>query len=251
MPQFRRGVVASLAFLAIGSDAGSVMRQPVHLRADADSIDAPWKAALEASITHFVGPAPVSAVAQAKDVKGDEKEKKKASKMDQPVQVQVPDAEMKNFIGLLSTGCGGRFEQMLAGKGGDLHKFGSHGAKADEASCTQLEGSLCATKAHIIHAKKGNSNGRTMESSTDVAGNSCLPKQCTSGADLNQISQFMHTQAKNIIPGAEHRVELHVDCSKSGGASADVGVTKSGSIAVAPTAFALVAVMAMSRFAIQ
>jgi len=253
MQMFHLAAVAGLAYFAIGATASSVFREPVHLRAAPDSVDEPWKAALQASISNFAVPTPkiaVNAAAQTKGVTADKEDKDSVkSKLDQPVQVQVPDTEMNAFIGTLSTGCGGRFQQMLKGEGGDLHTFGTHGAKANEASCSKLQGTLCETQAHIIHEKKTTSNGRKMESTMDVAGNSCLPKQCMSKADLDQLSQFMHTQAKNIIPGAEHRVELLVDCSKNGGASSQVGVPKSGSSSSAPMAMVLALALASARFA--
>lgn len=251
MQQIRRAAVAGVAIFAIGADAGSALREPVHLALvpDADET-APWKATLESSIANLAAP-PMSAAVQTKDVnvekKGEEKEKEK-SKLDQPVQVQVPDNEMQGFISTLSTDCGGRFQQMLQGKGGDLHKFGSHGMKADDASCTKLEGTMCHTQAHIIHQKKTMTNGRKSESSMDVAGNSCLPRQCMAKSDLDRLATFMHTQAKNIVPGAEHRVELSVDCSKNGGASATIGA-KSGSSAMTSGAAALAVMLAFTRFA--
>lgn len=249
MQQIRRATFAGIALLAVGAEAGSVQREPVHLRASSDNVDAPWKATLEASIANLAAP-PMSAAVQAKDVKGDKGEEKKdkdaKSKLDQPVQVQVPDNEMQGFISTLSTECGSRFQQMLQGKGGDLHKFGTHGGKADDASCKALEGTMCQTQAHIIHQKKTMSNGRNMESSMDVAGNSCLPRQCMAKADLDHLAQFMHTQAKNIVPGAEHRVELNVDCSANGGAKSSMG-QKSGSVSLAPGAAVLAVVLAAGR----
>jgi len=226
--------------LAVGANAGSVRREPTHLRASTDS-DEPWKAAIEDSISNFAHPSPVSAVSV---VKGDNKED--AKKTEQPVSVQVPENEIDHFMSTLSTGCAGRFKQMLNGEGTGLHKFGSGGSKADGASCKKLEGTLCATQAHIIHEKKSPQNGRKMESTTDVSGNSCLPSECMSKTDLTRLSTFMHTQAKGIIPGAEHRIELHVDCTKNGGTIAAIGV-KSGSASLVPTALTMVLALLFAR----
>jgi len=241
--------LASLAYLAMGAKTGGVRREPTHLRASTDS-DEPWKAAIEDSISNFAHPSPVSAVsAKANNGgKGDKGDKESKKKTDQPVSVQVPENEIDHFISTLSKGCGGRFKQMLNGEGTGLHKFGSGGSKADGASCKKLEGTLCATQAHIIHEKKSPQNGRKMEQITDVSGNSCLPSECMSKTDLTRLSTFMHTQAKNIIPGAEHRVELHVDCTKNGGTIVTVGVKeKSGSASLVPAALTMVLALLAAR----
>lgn len=248
MQRIVKSTLAGIACVAVGSEAAFVRTEPTHLRAATDS-DQPWKAAIEASISNFNLPAPVS-VAAAKTTavgegdKGDKGAKK--SKTDQPVSVQVADGDLKKFMDGLSTGCSQRFKQTLNGKGGDLHTFGAAGAKADSASCTKLQGTLCATQAHIIHEKTVGANGRKMESTTDASGKSCLPSECMSQTDLDRLSTFMHTQAKSIIPGDEHRVELHVDCTANGGTTAAVGV-KSGSASLVPTV--LTAVLALGVFA--
>jgi len=256
MQRFQRATFAGLACVAIGGQAASVPKQPAHLRADTASVE-PWQAALQSSITHFAFPSSVSAVAQTKgvkvekgdklykDVKGDKGDKGK--KTDQPVQVQVPDNEMNKFMDTLSTGCKGRFKQMLDGKGADLHTFGSTAVAANKASCSKLDGKMCATSAHIIHEKKHTASGRKMESATDVSGDSCLPQECMTAMDLHQLATFMQTQAKTIIPGDDHRVELHVDCTMSGGPKDSVGgPPRSGSAAMVPTAVALALVLAIT-----
>jgi len=251
MQKLQRAALAALAYLAVG-DAGSVRHDTAHLRVPTDE---PWKAALTASISNFALPSPVNAAARTsvagvdakKGDKGDKEEKSK-KKTDQPVQVQVPDNELNQFMGTLSKGCSGRFKQMLLGEGGDLHTFGTAEIKADQSGCKKLHGSFCSTRAHIIHEKKQSSNGRTIESTTDVSGNSCLPSECMSKQDLNQLATFMHTQAKNVIPGDEHEVELHVDCTQDGGTTAAVGVPqRSGSTSVVPTAATLATVMTLIR----
>jgi len=238
--------LAGLAYLAIGAHASSVRTEPTHLRASTDT-DEPWKAAIEDSISNFVHSSPVSAVSAkiSNDGKGD-KGDEKGKKTDQPVSVQVPENEIDEFISTLSKGCGQRFKDQLNGKGTGLHKFGSGGSKADGESCKKLEGTLCATQAHIIHEKKSPQNGRKMESTTDVSGNSCLPSECMSKTDLTRLSTFMHTQAKSIIPGDEHRVELRVDCTKNGGTVAAVGV-KSGSASLVPATLAMVLALLAAR----
>jgi len=252
MQQLRRAALVSIAYFTVGCGAGSVRREPAHLRVVVDSAQAePWKAAVVASISSFALPSHVATAAQTKTVgtedkngnKGDEGKKKKT---EQPVQVQVPDSEMEQFMSTLSTGCSGRFKQMLAGKGGDLHTFGTAKIEASEAGCTKLDGTVCATHAHIITEKEQHSNGRTMESAMDVSGDSCLPRQCMAQKDLDQLAQFMHKQAKNVIPGQEHEVQLHVDCSKNGGTTAAVGMpTKSGSSSIVPTIAAFAVILAL------
>lgn len=226
-------IALGVACLWLGGHAGNVRREPAHLRTASDS-DAPWKAAMQASISNFALPAPASTAMNAgKGDKGD-----KGKKTEQPVSVQVPQNDIDLFIKSLSSSCGHRFQQTLQGKGGDLHTFGAGGSTADAASCKKLDGTLCATQAHIIHERSQGTNGRKMESTTDVSGNSCLPSECMSKMDLEKLSQFMHTQAKGIIPGEEHQIELKVDCTANGGTTAAVGV-KSGSISVVPTAVSL------------
>lgn len=230
-----------MACLGAGVHAGGAKPEQAHLRAPIDAVaDAPWKSAVQASITDFAAQLPVNAMAQSRENKGDKGDKgDKTAKMDQPVSLQVPQNEMDDFMKSLSSGCSTRFSQMLKGKGGDLHTFGSNGNQEDDASCQKLDGALCHSQAHIIHSRTQGAHGRTLESTTDVSGNSCLPKQCMSQSDLDQLSSFMHKQAKNVIPGEEHRVVLKVDCSASGGPKAAVGA-KSGSTAVAPGIFAMV-----------
>lgn len=245
MKHIRHLTLAGVAYIAAGRHAGSMLREPVHLRVAADES---WKSAVEASISNLVLVSPVTAT-HAKAAGDEEKKGDKGKKTDQPVQVQVPDNELDQFLGTLSQGCSDRFKQMLLGKGGDLHTFGTSQIKASKASCSKLNGTMCATQAHILSEKKQTSNGRTMESTMDVFGDSCLPRECMSSKDLRQLTQFMHKQAKNVIPGQEHQLELHVDCTKNGGTTAAAGVPqRSGSTSMTATAVACTVLLALFRF---
>merc|ERR1719160_2196420 len=97
---------------------------------------------LKAVISSFAlaSPANVTSAVQAKGVGADSKEDKGKKKTENPVSVQVPDSELNKFLSTLSTGCSGRFRQMLLGKGGDLHTFGTAKVEANSDSCAKLEG---------------------------------------------------------------------------------------------------------------
>jgi len=208
--------------------------------------DEPWKAILQSAISNLALPDalvasasvvadPMAAVAQAAS------EQATGAKKKMPVNHQIAKEEMDRFIGTLSTDCGGRFKQMLLGKGGDLHTFGSQSVEANAKSCSKLDGTMCATNAKIIKDKKFSTRKRTMSSIMAMSGNSCLPKQCMTSTDLQYMGKFMQTQAKAIIPGDEHRVELHLDCTEHGGPTAVIGAPKSASAFMAPTAVVLMA----------
>merc|ERR550525_291301 len=64
---------------------------------------------------------------------------------------------------------------------------------------------------------------REMKMSTDVEGDGCLPRNCMEGEDLLLLAKLMQSKAKDTIPGAKVQVELHVDCTKSGGSLVEVG----------------------------
>jgi hypothetical protein len=243
-----RTTLASLALLAVRGLAGSVHREPVHLRATAvgDTLT-PLKNAVEASISNFALASPWSAAAQSKEV---EKGDTKGEKQKQPVQVQVPEEAVKNFIGTLSQGCSKRFQEMLHGKGPQLHTFGSHDVAADQASCKKLDGKICATEAQISNEKTSPTTGRSLDQTIKVAGDSCLPQECMSGSDLFALTNFMHQQAKSTVPGDEHHIDLKVDCSKAGGVSVVAGAPptksqKSGSRPVSQSLAVLVTISAL------
>lgn len=228
-----------LIFFAVWCHASSV--QPDSHLANTDlAVTEPWVANLQASISNLALPDvlasvdPVTAAAQSASKDAGVKKK-------MPVNHQIDKAEMDRFIASVSKECGGRFQQMLLGKGGDLHTFGSQSVDANANSCKKLDGTMCATDAKIIKDKKFKTRGRTMESIMSVSGNGCLPSQCMTSSDLMKLGTFMQTQAKAIIPGDEHRVELHLDCTKNGGPTVVVGA-KSGAGRVVAALFVLLAV---------
>merc|ERR1719198_7284 len=69
--------------------------------------------------------------------------------------------------------------------------------------------------------------GRQMESTVDVQGRGCLPRECVAKGDLQILAAFMQLKAKETIPGMGVRVELHVNCTGSGGSTAAVGMAGS------------------------
>lgn len=255
-----RAALASLALFAASACAGSVHREPVHLRAAVtnEEVDAPIKAALETSISNFALASPWSAAAQQKSVgAGDKKDKKQGP----PVQVQVEKKLVDGFVDTLSKGCGQRFTEMLHGKGPQMQTFGSNDIKATESGCAKLNGGICATQAKISQDKTSSVNGRSFAEKVIVKGDSCLPKECMDDTDLRAVTNFMYAQAKSTVPGDQHSVQLQVDCSKSGGAKADVGMpesdtpkkvapkpAKSGSRSFTQTAVALSVVAALNLF---
>lgn len=206
----------------------------------------PWKDALDASISNLAasddseeaGPAGAVAAAAKQDDKG------KGLLM--PVKHQIPLAAMDNFVKTLSKGCGLRFKQMLAGKGG-MDAFGSAAAAADAYNCAKLGGTMCFTDAHIIQSKMFGFRKRTMETVMSASGDSCLPRECVTSTDLRNVANFMQANVLAIIPGDKHRVELHVDCTKHGGSTITIG--DSGTGLLAPTAMTFVAVLMLSQLA--
>lgn len=206
--------LASTSYAAASVAGGSASRRnQVQLRAGplVSQENAAWATSVRSSLAAVELGAP-----QQGNGDGHGNEKQPA----QPVQVQVPEEEMKKFVAKLSSGCGKRFTQLLEGKGPQLHTFGAQGA-TDEGSCTQLNGTICATEAHITEDKA--TGGRTMQSTVDVEGNGCLPNECMAKDDLGHLTEFMHSRAKDTIPGTSVEVTLSVDCSKSGGSKAVMG----------------------------
>jgi len=208
--------VAGLAFAAAG---GPVQREPVaHLRAVAgDSEDMPWRASVESAISHFVAPNVQAVAVQGATAKGDN-----SKKMPQKLSVQVPKETVDKFIDTLSDKCGTRFAQILSGKGPQLHTFGSADEKTTEASCAKLGGAICITAANVVKEKQAQ-NGRKTSSTMSVTGDGCLPKECMAQHELALLSGFMLMRAKETAPGAGTKMQLHVDCRKSGGSDVTVG----------------------------
>jgi len=134
------------------------------------------------------------------------------------VQVQVAEKDMEAFVAKLSKGCNKRFSEMLEGKGPPIHTFGN--ASMDESGkvgCKDLHGAICSTGAYIMEAKE-TPGGRTMTSTVDVKGDSCLPNECMAENDLTNMAKFMLRKAGEVMPVNNAQVELHVDCVSSGGA---------------------------------
>merc|ERR1719453_1662439 len=124
---------------------------------------------------------------------------------------------MDKMHGALSKDCSTRYSAMIAGEGPAMHTFSEHDQNADNDQCEQaLEGHICHTVAQISE-NKDHPDGRQMVSNMKVEGKSCLPKQCSNQKDLQVLSAFMHQQSKEVMPGDDVKVSLHVDCSKSGG----------------------------------
>merc|ERR1719502_1636749 len=97
----------------------------------------------------------------------------------------------------------------------------------------------------MVQEKLG-SGGRKMESTIDVTGDGCLPQECMDKKDLGLLSSFMHTRAKETAEGQGMKVSLHVDCTKSGGASVVVGDAVEATRSAAATTSAAVALVLTS-----
>jgi len=138
-----------------------------------------------------------------------------------PVSMQIPEPELKKLSSSLTSKCNGQFTAMLDGKGPKLHHFTAGEKGADnKAQCSALEGAVCHTSAHIAENK--DMQGRAIKSSVEVEGDGCLPSMCLNQGDLKVLAVFMQGKARETIPGSGVEVNLHVDCSQSGGAIADV-----------------------------
>jgi len=143
-------------------------------------------------------------------------------KSGQPVGIQVEEKLMKQLEKDLSPACSKRYVAMMKGEGPEMHNFNQHAAKDDKGKqCEkELQGSECSTLAKITESQQV-PDGRKMTAKTQVEGMSCLPKECTEQKDLAVLATFMHRQTKEIFPDERIKVNLHVDCSKSGGAVID------------------------------
>mmetsp|Transcript_29852 Transcript_29852/g.75116 ORF Transcript_29852/g.75116 Transcript_29852/m.75116 type:complete len:296 (+) Transcript_29852:41-928(+) len=137
-----------------------------------------------------------------------------------PVTMQVPEKELQEFIDQLSTRCKSQFSDILGGKS-ELHTFGDGGVRSKE-TCTDLKGSLCSMNAQVT--QKQESSGRKLKQVTEVTGKSCLPRDCMAENDLKVLAKFMKLKARDSM-GTMHNLDidinLQVDCSASGGKSAD------------------------------
>jgi len=163
--------------------------------------------------------ATVAAAAQVVKIPEESKEKQ----MPRKVSMQIPDEEINSFLGKLSQGCETQYTAMFHGQGSGLDTFGAPGVESTAESCQSLNGSLCANMAHIAQESR-NSSGRSMNTKVQVKGNGCLPKACISEKDLSVLAAFMHSKAKSsgTISGEGVDLDLHVDCTASGGSVAAV-----------------------------
>lgn len=206
----------------VSAGGGNALRRQVasHLRADDAPLAAIAESQFRTSLALFVGQQPDSFSSSDHRLEGDETGAA-PQKSKQPTHMQVPEEEMKEFMGKLSTGCEKQYKDILNGDGAAMHTFGSPQVKASEAECQKLVGKLCFTRAMVQQQKLHTE--RDMKSMMDVTGNSCLPDQCVEKGDLTALAEFMRQKAKEQMPGMDAKIGLHVDCSQSGGAMVDIG----------------------------
>lgn len=234
-----------LAASAPGAVAAPLQQRQAHLRVAAGAAvvpealasDAAWKSAVGIALSNIWTRSPedtAEPVAMQGSHKGNRTQGDKSER--QPVSMQVPESEVNDFVKELSSSCGKRFTAMLHGKGPSLEAFGADGAGASsdssqheaKASCTALNGSICVTRAHVAQEKDVGA-GRQMQSTVDVQGHGCLPRECVAKGDLQVLAAFMQLKAKETIPGMGVHVELRVNCTNSGGSTAAVGVATTAS----------------------
>lgn len=158
-------------------------------------------------------------IAAGEEDKKSAKEDKDKEESGQPVQMQVPEGELKNLSAKLTPECQTQFTDILHGKS-LLHTFGDSGVQS-EGECKKMNGSLCSMNAHLTQTR--DTQGRQMKSTTHVSGDSCLPEQCMASNDLKVLADFMKLKAQDMLVGADVAINLRVDCSKSGGSIANVG----------------------------
>lgn len=151
-----------------------------------------------------------------------------------PLRIQVPEKELDAFVGRLSPSCQSQFGSIIRGEGPALHTFGSPGTGSSAASCTRLNGTICATNAEV--SRKQDAQGRSMSSSTHVEGKGCLPDKCMSAGDLEALAGFMHSKAKGAIPAPGVEINLRVDCTGAGGTLVEVGEAAAGKATASGTA---------------
>jgi len=126
------------------------------------------------------------------------------------VQMQVPEEELKQFVGDLSEDCRAQFSDIFAGKS-ELHTFGDAGGRSNE-TCNEMQGNLCKMSAQVTRLAKA--NGREMKSVTEVTGNSCLPNKCMTDGDLKVLASFMKVKAKDSMGSRmDVDIDLNVDCA--------------------------------------
>mmetsp|Transcript_56912 Transcript_56912/g.112093 ORF Transcript_56912/g.112093 Transcript_56912/m.112093 type:complete len:281 (-) Transcript_56912:99-941(-) len=142
-------------------------------------------------------------------------EEKKKQEGSVPVSMQVPEKEIKALAANLTRECGEQFDDILHGRS-QLHTFGDSG-RTTKGECAKLHGSLCSMHARLTQAQAV--SGRSIESTTHVSGDSCLPDSCMSDKDLQVLAEFMKLKAKDSVPGGNIDITMRVDCTGSGGGS--------------------------------
>lgn len=228
-----------LAFLAVNLAGAS--RTAPQLKGSAQASLVPAKAEeggevrskLQEALTSFALHAPAqTGAAQVASGKAPTGAAQKSA-ADQPVGVQVEEKVIEKLQSDLSPECRKRYSAMMAGKGPSMHSFNEHDADETSSQCKEkLQGNLCTSKARVSESVDA-PDGRKMSQNIEVQGKSCLPKECTQQNDLQVLASFMHAQTKEMMPGEDVKVALHVDCTQSGGGLVDHpapprAVTKSG-----------------------
>lgn len=130
-----------------------------------------------------------------------------------PLNVQIPQEELEEFVGLLSPQCGKQYTAMIEGTGAAMHTFSAGGA-SPAGRCEGLNGTLCAATAKVTSEQTA--GGITRHFNAHAKGDSCLPGKCTSGEDLAALVDFMRSKALASL-GAGSNLTMQVDCSAAGG----------------------------------
>lgn len=225
----------SLFWVALSALRGHAA--PVHLRTQEtaqhsgdilalESADVPaWQEKIEGLLTGFYE----AHEPAAKKSGGDGK----AAQRPAPINMQLPEKEMKTLLAQLSVPCRKQFSAMISGRIPGMHTYGTTGTNGTTTTCVDLEGTICSMNAHITQEK--DHNGRSMSSTTSASGKGCLPHICNAGKDLKVLATFLQLKAKDALPGSDVDITLRVDCTTAGGSAVEVGssVQQAGSVGVA------------------
>lgn len=154
----------------------------------------------------------------AKKNGGDGKEAQRPA----PINMQVPEKELKALLAELSGPCRKQLDAMINGRSPGMHTYGhTNPTNGSVTTCVDLEGTLCSMDAQVSQEK--DQNGRKMSSTTSVSGKGCLPHSCDAGKDLKVLATFVHLKAKDALPGPDVGVTLRVDCTTAGGSAVEIG----------------------------
>lgn len=200
-----------LAFVTLaGTQAARVQPNEVQLKGSRSLSSGKFADEVNSGVSSFALKAPGTAPAAAGTKGGDATQ--------QPVAVQIDESVLKKLQKQLSPKCGERYSAMLVGQGPQMHTFNRHGTGAatlDQCE-NQLEGKMCHTDAQITEGQNA-PDGRKLSQVMQVEGNSCLPKECIQQSDLQALASFMRDRTKEMMPGEGVKVQLNVNCAKSGG----------------------------------